>query len=513
MSAFLAILNLDLYAGRDWFKRQTVSKLIVAGLYLTVLLGVAFGIYFWSNSFFKYLFTYESFGAETALYVLRAAVLTLTWIGILSSLISTLSFLLTSDKHTDLLLTMPISDFLISLRSTIRSLFVNLTLLLVSIFPLLLAYFHSVSSAVGILVLVLFFSQFAGSLLGYLLSLFLSIKHGWYFGAIFGGLIILFTWYIFRQVFPPELKLLSDIPADKYSSLFNSLPLMAGIWSSNQFGVLLVVFTVFLVLFSLTLQKILFIPSWQSAKIHLSSIKKTPAINYKSVSLITKDYLSIMRSPKDILYLLFLLSMMVAFFSLFSRGYLVNNIPDKFRVDALSFSFGWLVFFSGTYLIRLIYPLMINEGQSRWWYFTLPSFPRDLLSSKISVSLIFSLPLLFIALLEWNLLPFAFSRPFLISFSIFSLAFLAVYFPLIGAISPEFRLAYQPENASTSFTGLIAIVTVFMVGLLGSSLISQSLKNIMAPDIALNLFFTFCLVLVLCTGALAVRQIKNLTLD
>jgi len=522
MSILWELLRLDFLATKAWFGQQTVSKIIVACLYLLVLVGVGFGIYFWSGSFFRYLLVYESFGQQTATYILRSATVVFTWIGLLSTLISTLTFLLTADKNTDLLVTLPIPGYLISLRSTLRSLFINFVLFSVSIFPLILSFYltqsgfgfwKALGSSLSLLILILLISQFVGSALGYVLAFSLRKKYGRFIALLSGLTLVLATWLLLRQVFPPELRQLSDVPAEEYPAIFNRLPLMKSFWPAGWSLPLAALFIFLLSSVSFLIQKNLFISCWQAARVHFSTLRPTKALSFRLVGLAAKDILSIVRSPKDLGYLLFLLSMIVAFFGLFSRGYLVNSIPERFRVDALAFSFAWLTFFSGTYLIRLVYPLMVNEGQSRWWFFTLPVFPYRLLLDKVAVSLLASFPLILITLLEWNLVPFALSVPFLLLLSLEAILLLATLFPLLGALYPEYTLAYDPDKSSTSFTGLVAIIIVCLIGALGSWLISQSLRFGLPPAIAVNGLLTAGLLLIGLVGVLALSHTAGHTME
>ena len=105
MSAFIELLKIDGLAFKSWFTKQTISKIIVAVAYLLVMAVVMFGVYFWSIAFFKYVAPYETFGQLTSEYILRGAFALFLWMGILSSTISTITFLLTSNRDQDLLLT------------------------------------------------------------------------------------------------------------------------------------------------------------------------------------------------------------------------------------------------------------------------------------------------------------------------------------------------------------------------------------------------------------------------
>jgi len=205
--------------------------------------------------------------------------------------------------------------------------------------------------------------------------------------------------------------------------------------------------------------------------------------------------------------------MMVTFFGLFSRGYLVGTISERFRVDAVSFSFAWLIFFSGTFLLRFVYPLMVNEGKSRWWFFTIPVLASKSVGAKVLASLLISLPLYILALVEWYLVPFAVAPIFLVILSILAITFLATAVPLMGVLNPDYSLVYDPDRASTSFTGIISLLIIVATGTMGSFLIQMSLKQNLPFDIAINFFFTFTLAIGLILWFLSVKATRGYKLD
>ncbi len=525
MSAFSVLLKLDYLAFRDWFGKQTLSKIIVSLAYLLILVAVTGGVYFWSNAFFKYVISYESFGLLTSTYILRGAFALLLWIGILSSMISTLTFLLSSNRDTDLMVTYPISSLTLSLHAGFKSTLINLSLLTISVFPLILAFSHQLSGSIATLLIMVLFTQSLGQSLGYFLSLVIHGKYGRLIGLSIGALLLGFTIVILRTIFPPELKMLNDLPSESFTAFFNELPLIKNFWIGNSLLSLLsgqlfasaplVIFTVGLIIFSIITQATLFIPCWQAQKDYSSShVKPAPSLGkIKNLSLITKDLLSIVRNSKNLSYLLFLISMIIAFFGLFGQGYLARSVPDRFRFDSLVFSFVWLIFFTGTYLIRLTYPLGVNEGRSRWWFFTLPITTSRALASKVAVSITISTPLIFLAFIEWHTLPFAVSPGFFDIFSFLAIVLLAVTLPLFGFLNPDYNLAYQPERASTSLSGLVSIVFVSIVGALGAYLITASLKQLLGPGVAINGFFVFCLITSIGAWSLAHRYLSSFSFE
>lgn len=533
LNALVEIAGLNNKALRSWFSKGTVSKLVVMFAYLTVLIAVFLGIFFWSNAFFKYLIGFEQYGKYTSEYILKGAFVILIWVGILSSMVSTASFLLTQNRYTDLLLTFPISDFVLSFHQTLRSLLTNTFLFLVSILPLLLGFILSqkidlnaglyVGPLVSLVTLV-FLTESIGSSFAYLFTFLVKKRFGFYVLVLSILALISSTWLVIRIVFPPELRLLENVSAENFAILFNSLPLNSRCWLGNSFVNLSVntslqslsVSLLAAILFSVSLfiQKKLFITCRQSSRINPKTSEKViPYFSLGHPGLAIKDVYSIVRNPQNLGYAIFLMIMTITFFGLFSRGYTVGTIPERFRVDAISFSFSWLVFFSGTFLLRFTFPLMVNEGRSRWWFFTLPISGGKAVQKKILASLLISIPLYLVTCVQWYLVPFAINPSFIVVLSLFSVTFLAISLPLIGSLNPDYSLAYDPDKASTSFAGIISLIFIIATGALGSYLIQMSLKRNLGVDISLNTFFTFALIITLLLWFLSAKATSKYKLD
>ena len=532
-NALIEIIHLDFCLAKQWFRKNTASKVVVIFAYLSVLLLVGLGIFFWSNTFFKYLIGFEKYGIFTSEYILKGAFAILIWIGILSSLMSTATSLLTTNRHTDYLLTLPISDMAVSLTLTLKSLITNTFLFLVSIFPLILAFVFS-QSTVGnspnltglflALIVLVFLTESIGSSFAYLLIYLTKKKYGIFTSSLSVLILISATWLVIKMVFPPELKMLDIIATENFDQFFKQLPLNSRCLLGNSFvtlstgGILqsswLLLVAVVIFGLSLILQKKLFLPCRQSVRINVRTAPTTvPFLSLSKIDLVAKDILSIFRSTRNLSYGLFLIIMIITFFGLFSRGYLVGTISEKFRVDAISFSFAWLIFFSGTFLLRFVYPLMVNEGKSRWWFFTIPTSTSNAIGAKIIASLVISLPLYVLAIVEWYLMPFAVQPLFLVILSILAIVFLAVAVPLMGVIRPDYYLAFDADRASTSFTGIITLLIIVGTGFLGSLLIQMSIKQNLRFDIALNSFLAVIIIAILTLWFFSTKITEGYKLD
>lgn len=528
------LIKLDLRQLRLWFSKNTASKIFVISIYLLILIGVGSVIFLWSNIFFKYLIGFQQFGADTADYILKGAFVIFFWIGILSSLIGTSTYLLTSNRFTDLLITMPIADSVFTLYQTLKSLITNSLLFLISIFPLVLGFIYSQNSPNSLMGLVALFialitlvvlTQSIGSTLAYLLTFISKKKYGLVYIFISVLSIVAITWLLIRLIFPPELKLLDSIPAESFRAFFNLLPLNANCWLCTNFitmstnmtlsSIPLIVMAALFFGLSLIIQKKLFIPCWQSVRILPGKPMKasTTPKSLSGISLETKDILSITRSVKNWGYAIFLLLMVVTFFGLISRGYVVGRIPERFRINAIAFSFAWLIFFSGTYLLRFVYPLMVNEGRSRWWFFTGPTSAPKKVLPKLATSLLLSLPLYLVALVQWYLVPFTTTPLFMGVLSVLAITFLAVAMPLMGIISPDYSLAFEPDKASTSFTGIVSLILIVTLGVLGGYLIQLSLADGLSQSVAINVFFAISIAISLILYWVSIKSTEKYRLD
>jgi len=503
------LIKLDLQATRRWFEKEAIWKFLIALAFLSVMIGVGLLIYYFSLFYFKYLSEFEVYGDLTIGYVLRATILIIAWIGILSSFIGTLTFLLSPNKVTDNLVTLPIDPLNIISWQIVKTFVLNLSLFLITIFPLALSYFSgrnisladSIFRSVSVLLILSLLVESLGSAFAYIIANSIKKKEGplYLFGAAL--VFLLGTILVYFIIFPGRLDILSEIEIENFAGVFNNLPLMRSCFIANSLtGILengfgthylsIASVTSLLLIMSILIQRMLFITSWQQVRLDLNlpKIKIIPT-KVLTLNLIKKDILSILRSPKELGYGIFLFLMLIIFLSLFARGIEVNRIPTRFTSSAVVFSWFWLIFYSGTYIIRLVFPLMAREGRTRWWLFSLPIKTARLVESKTLAGLLISLPLLLVGFIEWSLSPIGTPNLYLLASGSLVIIWLALSLTLIGMINPDYTLGDDPEKVSTGFAGLTALGIVVLAGTALSYLINLSAKGDISLSDSLGMLF------------------------
>lgn len=532
ISLLKTLFYFDWLSLKNWFSKETVSKLLIVLIFLFIVGGVASLLWVFSSTFFTYLSTLEPYGQYTSLYIIKATTLTILWIGIVSVLISTVTFLLTADRRIDYVITLPTDFRVVLLWNGLKSLIINILLFCIFVLPMALAYLRKIGfvetiPGIGRVVLLLLFisiiSNSIGSSLGFIIANRFKKKDGFVFTLIAILLIVTLTVLLFKAIFPVQLAVLSGAPITDFVSLYNSLPLnqycylntllsqiLTAGWGIHIFY--LSVFSLVLLFIDIIIQKALFIETWQQTRInlkhHLYVFKLTPS-SRKTLDLSQKDYISILRSPKDLGYQIFLLVLLIAFIGLFSRGIEVNRIPGTFTPSLIVFSWIWLSFYAITYLMRMCYPLMSKEGKTRWWLFTLPIKTSSILNSKITTGLILSLPLYLIAIAEWWFVPFVRSLLFLSVISIFSLLSFVVIITNLGIIKPEYSLADDPEKASTGLSGIFALTLSLLVSGFSGLLIFLNATNRLSQLSSINIFLIIAVIFITFLYFWAYRSLKG----
>lgn len=532
ISLLKTLFYFDWLSLKNWFSKETVSKLLIVLIFLFIVGGVASLLWVFSSTFFTYLSTLEPYGQYTSLYIIKATTLTILWIGIVSVLISTVTFLLTADRRIDYVITLPTDFRVVLLWNGLKSLIINILLFCIFVLPMALAYLRKIGfvetiPGIGRVVLLLLFisiiSNSIGSSLGFIIANRFKKKDGFVFTLIAILLIVTLTVLLFKAIFPVQLAVLSGAPITDFVSLYNSLPLNQYCYLNTLLSQILTtgwgihifylsVFSLVLLFIDIIIQKALFIETWQQTRInlkhHLYVFKLTPS-SRKTLDLSQKDYISILRSPKDLGYQIFLLVLLIAFIGLFSRGIEVNRIPGTFTPSLIVFSWIWLSFYAITYLMRMCYPLMSKEGKTRWWLFTLPIKTSSILNSKITTGLILSLPLYLIAIAEWWFVPFVRSLLFLSVISIFSLLSFVVIITNLGIIKPEYSLADDPEKASTGLSGIFALTLSLLVSGFSGLLIFLNATNRLSQLSSINIFLIIAVIFITFLYFWAYRSLKG----
>ena len=532
-SPMIDLIKIDISSSKRWFEKETIWKTLIALTFTGVIVGVGLLIYYFSTFYFKYLLEFELYGELTAGYILRAVILILAWIGILSSFISTLSFLLSPNKSTDFLVTLPYDPLNIIGWQTIKTFLLNFSLFLITILPITLAYYSGKNigvvnialRSVSVLLILSLLVESLGSSFAYLIANRLKRKDGIIYIILASLVAVLGTAFVFNMIFPQSLSLLEDVQIENFTGVFYSLPLIKYCFIANSLAgmlevgvrqsfLLMSLITSALLVISLLIQKTLFLSNWQQVRLdlHLPRALTAPN-NIQNLGLVKKDLLSIARVPKEFSYGIFLFLMLLAFLGLFARGIEVNRIPTRFVSSAVVFSWFWLIFYSGTYIIRLVFPLMAREGRTRWWLFTLPQKPIHLVTSKAVTGLLISSPLILVAILEWIISPTGSRSPHLLVSGIFVIIWLSIALSLIGMIRPDYSTGDDPEKVSTGLAGLSALTVVVIAGISLSFLINLStLGTITVPD-SLSLLFLGGVVTIIPIFLIALRSTEKHTVE
>lgn len=498
MKTILTLILTDLVATRRFLATQTLSKLLVILSFFLVFSGVSATIFWFSRSFFQsFAESSGNFGFLTASYMMNAAIVMTLWLAIGSTIASTLSFLFTPNKQVDFLMTLPIKTGNITLWFFIKSVILNLILLLIPFVPIALAFqvvFHGLitlsflTRVAFVLALMVIVANSVGQLIGYYIAKSLKGK-----GSLMVISCIIFFFstaaIILHLIFPSSLLTFYEQTSSDFLSVYNKLPLVnpflpttwlsqtiaSGININSLYAFILALLLAF---WANNISTLRFVFLFQTLKTQPHLAKKNKIKN-KSFFIFTKterpilykDWLSIVRLPSETGYGLFLLSLAFFFFLIISFSTNLDYSDLKLEVNLILFSMVWLFFFATSYLLRLVFPLIAREIEGAWYIFTLPISPSKILRSKTALSLVLSTPLIFLGIIIWFLMPFQRSRILLIALSIWGIFLLTISQALLGAIFPNFELGRDPEKVSTGTMGIFTlIVSIFITTVMVSSL-------------------------------------------
>lgn len=525
INAFFAF---DILSILRWYKTQAISKLLVLLGFAFVFGVIVIGIFSYTQFFFKNLAGYQVYGFLSATYMMHAAIVVLLLLALASSIMSHITYLLTPSKKNDYFLTLPIAPSKLVWWFFIRSSFLNIILVVLLIIPICLsfgiAFFPSnlflffLASIALILSLVLLSNAFGG-----FISYFIApyVKGRGLAAAFIGILTFIVTGLILvKLIFPPELDLLYHAEPEDFFSLYNRLPLsnpllptywLIALITFKDFSFVLAILTLTftVVLFSLRFQSKKYISLYQLLAIHKDTLRNTYkayANRYQSFTklpLFYKDWLSIIRSPQEAGYGIFLLSLAFFFFFILSRAGYVGDIGEKQTLDFVIFSFIWLLFFTTAYLLRLVFPLMAREGKSAWFLFTLPISIHMVVWSKIFTGLVLTTPHIILSMLMWLLLPFDTHIGMLTIISVLAVFLLSLSNGFLGTIAPNFPQGHDPEKVSTSTMGITTlIVSMIITGAVVYS-IYQFLSRIWPAHVAIMIILGIGLLIILSLAFLS----------
>lgn len=527
MREIIVFCALDILSIIHWYRTQTISKILVLLGFGLVFVILATGIFFYSLLFFKNLARYEMYGFLTATYMIHAGVLILFWLSVGSSIASYTTHLFIPSNKNDYLLTLPVKPSKLVWWFFIRSFFLNTILISFIILPVLLsfgiAFFSSTLfifflGALALILLLVLSSNSIGGLISYLIAPHLKGKG---INAVFLFLLIFIAIAILlaKLIFPQELTLLNHAEANEFLKIYNRLPLsntfLPTYWlvqlmtfGGQNYLFAILAFTLGVVLFSLDFQSRRYISLCQLLKVHknILSIYKKYADRYLALTklpIFYKDWLSIIRSPQEIGYGVFLLSLAFFFFLILSRAGNFGDMDKKANVDFVIFSFVWLLFFTTCYLLRLVFPLMAREGKSFWFMFTLPISINRIVWPKILLGLVLVIPHIFISIFMWFVLPFNKNIGMQALISAFSVLFLSLVNGFLGTIAPNFPQGSDPEKVSTSTMGIATLIVSIIITAVLSFTIYQFLNGVWPANLAIMITLGIGILIILPLNALS----------
>jgi hypothetical protein len=175
-------------------------------------------------------------------------------------------------------------------------------------------------------------------------------------------------------------------------------------------------------------------------------------------TLFLKDILSIIRSPSETGYVVFLLSLAVFFFVFLFYAGSFRYATTTWGIGLITFTLGWLLFFVTAFLLRLVFPLMAREKKTSWYLFTLPLSSSQIVISKMKACLVISSVFVLFAVMLWGAAPIPpILKIFLIVISSWAIGALSFIHITLGMIRPNFTDGDEPEKVSTSMMGMLAL--------------------------------------------------------
>ncbi len=487
MNIVTSLFAEDIHQAREWFRTNTFSRGAVFASFLWLFALVGLGGYLLSRAFFTNLANYSTYGFLSAIYLLQAAIMVLGFLFSLTAAMTTVTSLLKPTKTICYLVTMPIHPADIAIWLFLKTCLINAFFLLVVLIPVGLAFgqqffgpslgFFLLRFTAGALLLVLITSAIGG-IAGYLLALPLR-RFATYGGLIGAACGIAVTVGMLRLIFPRDIVTLYNAAPDQFLAIYNHLPLTNQLFptywltdaittAKSQYLYPLLLFTIGIVGFSFLLEARRFLPVLQGVNGASTARKFKPAqagrLTRSNYPLLQKDFLSLVRSPSEVSYGLFLLFMGVFFFFLLGVAQSVRPPGSRFAEVFVLFVFLWLLFFVTAYLLRLVFPLMAREGTGVWYLFTLPLKRERVLTEKLLLGTLLSLPYGAMAVILWLVFPVAgnYVLP-VICLSLLSIVVLAAVQAVMGSICPNFKEGNSPERVSTSIMGIVTLLVSLLL--------------------------------------------------
>ena len=469
---------------KGWFREQLLTKLVVLLGFAGLAVLVAGFIWLWSWGYMSNLAQYENYGELTALYLIKAGLLVIAWLGLGSAVTSNLTRMANKNPEMEYLLVLPVKKGVLAFWGMVKTVTMNWVLVMVGLLPLMLAYFMAFDWGVNAALIgrVLLVGLVMAMMVTAVGSAIVYATGRWWVRVRGGvgvigvlGFFGVSTWLILKVIFPEQLKTLYSSEIEQFMNIYTALPLLSEWWPSSWMAAMVFEFarnwwvlivSVLMMVIAWLVEKETMRSLWQLSQEREDREKRYGFNLLKNGGLVKKDVIGVLRTPTEWGYGVLLMGMAVAFFVLLGQATKGSYWSRKFEVEIMVAALGWLLFFVTAFGLRVVFPLMAREGKVSWWLMSLGIGREKIVGDKLRAALVLGLPLVVISILVWLIMPFETARLlWMLVFTVVIVVTLVLLLDLWGMIAPLFKLADQPDKVSTSVSGLAALgVSLLIIG-------------------------------------------------
>lgn len=504
--AVAVLFRSDLKAIRYWFQTNTYSKILVLAAFTLVFVCVSFAIYLISSFFFRYLDESEVYGQLTSLYIVHSGLVLVIFFGIMSTFLSVYTTISSRNASLEYLTTLPLSQGLLARWILLRTMVINAVLFTFFIAPMIVAFaqwflenpLNAVPITVLLIVAISVITASLGSIFSYIALLWLRQNRFFYpiiaIGTVFGLIALV------RIIFPRSIIALYTATPEQFLTIYNSLPLSNGLlpsyWlaSMTVFGGLenylrvglavivlwAIVDRIIAALFTYVYQRISE-QSYSRSFGPLSTRSATPMLESRHPFLL-KELMSIVRTPSELLYGLYLAGIGIIFFMLYVQA-INRNTELDWNTQMTLIALSWILFITTAFFLRIVFPLMAREGHTRWYLFSLPFRLETILNTKVLIAVVLAIILTIPISILWMFMPshvVGLNRIPMLGLCILGILTLSIIHGTLGAFHPNFSEGDNPEQVSTSTMGLLAlamsVVEIFLLNWVGYRILENTMS-------------------------------------
>jgi hypothetical protein len=424
----------------------------------------------------------------------------------MSTFLSVYTTISSRNPSLEYLTTLPLSQGLLARWIFLRTLMVNALLFTFFIAPMIVAFaqwfLENPLSAVPITLLLIVaisvITASLGSVFSYIALLWLR-QNRFFYPIIAIGTFLGFIALV-RLIFPRSIIALYTATPEQFLTIYNSLPLSNGLLPSywlasmtvyggfeNYLRVGLAVIVLWAIvdriiaaIFTYVYQRIS-AQSYSRSFGPISTRSATPMLESRHPFLL-KEVMSIVRTPSELLYGLYLAGIGIIFFMLYVQA-INRNTELDWNIQMTLIAMSWILFIATAFFLRIVFPLMAREGHTRWYLFSLPFNFETIFNTKVLISVVLAIILTIPVSILWMFMPahvVELNRIPMLGLCILGILTLSVIHGTLGAFHPNFSEGDNPERVSTSTMGLLAlaisVVEIFLLNWVGYRIMENTMS-------------------------------------